>query len=240
MTDILKINNLSCHFGGIKALSHITLSIARHELACLIGPNGAGKTTLFNMITGIYRPTEGEIYFNGHSIHNLARHKRIQLGMARTFQNIRLLKGQSVLSNIKVALDQSYPHSFWESLWRTPRFKANENEKNDLIYDMLKKFNLEKLIYNNPENLSYGTQKKIEILRALALKPSFLLLDEPAAGLPTNEKAELIHFISDVKKQYQLTILLIEHDMNLVMKLAERIIVLDQGIKIAEGTPLEI
>jgi branched-chain amino acid transport system ATP-binding protein len=243
--DILRINNLSINFGGLKAVSNFNLSLHERELVALIGPNGAGKTTVFNMITGVYKPTEGEIQFITKSgreknIVGLKPYQITKLGMARTFQNIRLFKDLTVLDNVRIAYHFSINYNSAHAIFRLPRYYAEEAKITKDALDLLKIFNIDQKQNELAKNLPYGEQRKLEITRALATNPKLLLLDEPAAGMNPQETQELMRLIQFIRSQFNLTILLVEHDMNLVMGICERIIVLDYGLTIAEGTPTEI
>ena len=239
-STLLKVEKLGIQFGGLKAVQNVELYMNSGELVGLIGPNGAGKTTTFNMLTGVYAPTEGTIIFDGKSIGGLDPFKVTRQGISRTFQNIRLFKELSVLDNVKVANHGLAKHSLVSSILRLPsHFKGEEKmEQESLAF--LKIFGLDKYRDELAKNLPYGMQRRLEIARALAAKPKLLLLDEPAAGMNPQETHELMELIAFIRKEFDLTILLIEHDMNLVMGICERIYVLDHGQLIADGTPAEI
>lgn len=241
---ILTMNNVTMAFGGLAALTNVNIKLEKGELVGLIGPNGAGKTTVFNVLTGIYTPTSGTIeYMNDNTktvINNLKPHVISALGIARTFQNIRLFKELTVLDNIRIAIHKDVKYGMAPTFLRLPSFFKEEQSLLDNAYKLLKIFNLDSKKDELAKNLPYGEQRRLEIARALATKPSLLLLDEPAAGMNPNETAELTELIKWIWKEYGLTILLIEHDMSLVMKICERIYVLDYGMVIAEGTPEEI
>lgn len=246
--DVVKISNISISFGGLKAVSDFSLSLRRGELVGLIGPNGAGKTTIFNMLTGVYTPGSGEILIKKIigdkeemvSIVGVKPHKITQMGVARTFQNIRLFKEMSVLDNVRLAFDYGVKYNPLQAMLKTPAFKREEERVNNDALDILKIFKLEEKAEEKSKNLSYGDQRKLEIARALAASPRVLLLDEPAAGMNPQETQELMHLIERIRENYNLTILLIEHDMHLVMSICERIVVLDHGNIIANGTPEEV
>ena len=237
---MLNAKNLSIEFGGLKAVSDFNLTIDEKEIVGLIGPNGAGKTTIFNMLTGVYTPTSGSINYLGEDIHGLKPYNITKKKIARTFQNIRLFSSLSVLDNVKVSFNYRVKYSLFDSILRTPKFKREEEEINRKSIELLKVFSLDVKKDELASNLPYGEQRKLEIVRALAAKPSLLLLDEPAAGMNPQETAELMDLINWIKEKYNLSILLIEHDMKLVMGICDKIAVLDYGKKIAEGTPDDI
>lgn len=237
---LLKAENIGIQFGGLKAVQHVHLQLRQGQLVGLIGPNGAGKTTTFNMLTGVYQPTEGTITFCGKNVKGLKPYQVTKLGISRTFQNIRLFKDLSVLDNVKVANHQLAKHSIFSSIFRLPsHFKGEEKMEKESI-EFLKIFNLELYKDELAKNLPYGMQRRLEIARALAANPKLLLLDEPAAGMNPQETRDLMELIAFIRKEFDLTILLIEHDMNLVMGICENIYVLDHGQLIAEGAPEEI
>lgn len=237
---LLKVDNLGITFGGLKAVQKVNMHLDRGELIGLIGPNGAGKTTTFNMLTGVYTPTEGAIIFNGKSIAGLDPFKVTRGGISRTFQNIRLFKELSVLDNVKVANHGLAKHNLLSSIFRLPTHFKGEAKMERESLSFLKIFGLD--IYKDElaKNLPYGMQRRLEIARALAAGPKLLLLDEPAAGMNPQETRDLMELIAFIRKEFDLTILLIEHDMHLVMGICERIYVLDHGQLIADGTPTEI
>ncbi len=240
MSIVIDVKDLSIRFGGLKAVDQVSFSIKENEIFGLIGPNGAGKTTVFNMLSGFYQADSGEIIFGEQNITDLNPHEVNKLGIARTFQNIRLFKGLSVLENVIVALQQKEKHTWFDSLVQSKHFSGTEKILLEHSMELLKIFNLDRFANEFADSLPYGAQRKLEIVRALATKPKLLMLDEPAAGMNHSEKAtlnELIHFIKD---KFKLTILLIEHDMKVVMNICDRIAVLHRGQKIAEGLPAEI
>ncbi|WOV83439.1 ABC transporter ATP-binding protein [Sporosarcina jeotgali] len=237
---LLDVQNAGIQFGGLKAVSGFNMKINKGELVGLIGPNGAGKTTSFNLLTGVYVPTEGNIFFDGKKINGLPPFKVTRLGMSRTFQNIRLFDELSVLDNVKVAYHSLANDSVMSSVFRLPSYFKNELEMENKAMEFLKIFELDKYKDETAKNLPYGKQRRLEIARALAANPHLLLLDEPAAGMNPFETKELMDLIAFIRKQFGLTILLIEHDMNLVMGICERIYVLDHGVLLAEGSPEEI
>lgn len=237
---MLNVENLSIQFGGLKAVSSLNLTVADKEIVGLIGPNGAGKTTVFNMLTGVYNPTEGNISYLGETINGLKPYDITKKKIARTFQNIRLFSNLTVLDNVKISFNYRVKYSIVDSILRTPRFKKEEGEIIDKSMELLKVFSLDNKKDELAKNLPYGEQRKLEIVRALAAKPSLLLLDEPAAGMNPQETIDLMSLINWIKDNYHISVLLIEHDMKLVMGICDKIVVLDYGKKIAEGTPLEI
>lgn len=237
---LLKATKLSKVFGGLRAVSNFGIEINPGELVGLIGPNGAGKTTAFNMLTGVYEPTEGEIEFDGKSIVGLKPYQVTQRGVARTFQNIRLFSDLTVLDNVKIAYHFHVKYGLLESILRVGRYHQEEAEIEAKAIRFLEIFKLEHKKDEIARNLPYGEQRRLEIARALAAQPRLLLLDEPAAGMNPQETQQLMDMIRWIRKEFNLTILLIEHDMNLVMGVCERIYVLEYGSIIAHGTPHEI
>ena len=240
MAELLKAGHVSKEFGGLRAVSDFDVYINQGELIGLIGPNGAGKTTAFNLLTGVYQPTEGTIDFDGKSLLGLKPHQITQHGIARTFQNIRLFSELSVLDNVKIAYHSHVKYNLLESILRVGRYFGEEEEITRQSMDLLKIFHLEDKAFETAKNLPYGAQRRLEIARALAAKPKLLLLDEPAAGMNPQETQELMDMIRWIREQFALTILLIEHYMSLVMGICERIYVLEYGNIIAHGTPEEI
>ena len=237
---LLHIEHLTHYFGGLRAVQDFNLELQPGELVALIGPNGAGKTTVFNLITGVYRPTQGSIVFQGKNLVGHKTHEIISMGIARTFQNVRLFKELSVLDNVRIAHYTRAGYSPWEALLRLPRFLKQEARVRQETLDLLNIFGLDGLAETTSKNLPYGQQRRLEFARALATRPSLLLLDEPAAGMNPAEVEQLMETILWIRREFQLTILLIEHQMRVVMGIAERIKVLDFGETIAEGTPVEI
>ncbi|MEH7480764.1 ABC transporter ATP-binding protein [Neobacillus drentensis] len=239
-TTLLKVENTGIRFGGLKAVSDVNLELNQGELVGLIGPNGAGKTTFFNLLTGVYVPTEGSITLDGEKLNGFAPYKITKKGISRTFQNIRLFSELSVLDNVKVAYHSLAKHSMLSSIFRLPSHFFGEKEMEEKAIEFLKIFKLENVMHEKAKNLPYGQQRRLEIARALAANPKLLLLDEPAAGMNPQETEELMNLIALIRERFSLTILLIEHDMLLVMGVCERIYVLDHGQLIANGTPEQI
>ncbi|MBE2913693.1 ABC transporter ATP-binding protein [Anoxybacillus flavithermus] len=239
-TPLLKVDHVGIQFGGLKALSDVNIELYPGELIGLIGPNGAGKTTFFNLLTGVYEPTEGSIVLGNEKLNGLPPYKITRKGISRTFQNIRLFGELSVLDNVKVAYHSLARHSILSSIIRLPSHFSGEKEIEEKAIEFLKIFKLEGFMYEKAKNLPYGQQRRLEIARALAAHPKLLLLDEPAAGMNPQETKELMNLIAFIREKFNLTILLIEHDMSLVMGVCERIYVLDHGQLIAHGTPEEI
>ena len=240
MAELLKVDNVSMVFGGLRAVSNLSMHIDEGELIGLIGPNGAGKTTAFNMITGVYTPTEGKVYFNGQQSSGKKSYQVTQMGMARTFQNIRLFSELSVIDNVKIAYNMHVTYNLADAIVRDGKYLSEEEFITQKALDLLKIFHLEQEAHEVAKNLPYGKQRRLEIARALATEPKLLLLDEAAAGMNPQETKELMEMIRWIRKEFNLSILLIEHDMGLVMGVCERIYVLEYGMKIAEGTPDEI
>lgn len=240
MEELLKVNDISMVFGGLRAVSNFTMEINKGELVGLIGPNGAGKTTAFNMLTGVYEPTEGTITFEGNLVNGKKPYQVTAMGMARTFQNIRLFSELSVIDNVKVAYNMHVKYSLPEAVARFGRYFSEEEEIINKALSLLKIFKLDDKAYEQAKNLPYGEQRRLEIARALATEPKLLLLDEPAAGMNPQETHELMEMIRWIRDEFKLSILLIEHDMSLVMNVCERIYVLEYGCCIAQGLPEEI
>ena len=238
---VLKVSGLTKNFGGLAAVSNVNLEIGERELIGLIGPNGAGKTTLFNLLTGVYDPSEGKSELNVDgtmkSIGGLKPYVITGLGLARTFQNIRLFKNMTVLDNVKLAMNKSVSYSTVAAILRLPSYYREEQRVLEEAVKLLEVVGLAEKQTTLAKNLPYGQQRKLEIARALAAKPKILFLDEPAAGMNPQETTELTELIHQIKEQFNLTVVLIEHDMSLVMKICERIYVLDYGKCIAHGTP---
>lgn len=240
MAELLKLHNCTIKFGGLTAVEDLNTSVGQNELVGMIGPNGAGKTTVFNIITGVYDPTSGDVLFNGESIVKYKPYQVTHRGIARTFQNIRLCQSLSVKDNVRVSYNNSCKSKLFSSIFQFSSYRKEEKEIDDEINELLNMFDLYDVADENAKSLPYGEQRKLEIVRALATKPKLLLLDEPAAGTNPTEKKNLMKLISEVKEKFNISILLVEHDMNVVMGICERIFVLDYGKKIAEGKPEEI
>jgi ABC transporter related len=237
---MLECKNLGIQFGGLKAVDSFNLNIEKGMLYGLIGPNGAGKTTVFNLLTGVYKPTTGTIRLDGKLINGKTPTQINNIGIARTFQNIRLFSNMSVLDNVKVALHEKVKYPLLASMTHMFGFNKKEKEMDELATDILKVFSLDDKSDTLSGNLPYGEQRKLEIARALATSPSLLLLDEPAAGMNPNETEELMETIRLIRDRYNLTILLIEHDMKLVAGICEKLSVLNFGTELASGTPSEV
>ena len=237
---LLALQNVTLFFGGLRAVYNFSLRLEGGELMALIGPNGAGKTTVFNLISGFYRPTEGEIRFLDRDINGLRPHEVTALGIARTFQNIRLWNGLNVFDNLCVSQHYQLGYGFFQSVLRTPKFRSSERRVKKTTEEILDLLGLRHYALEQPKNLPYGLQRRVEIGRALALRPKLLLLDEPAAGMNPGEVDELIEMIRWIRGEFKLTVLLIEHHMRVVMNVCEHMKVIDFGETIAEGTPEQI
>lgn len=238
--EILKVQNLGISFGGLRAVDNFNITIERGQLYGLIGPNGAGKTTIFNLLTGVYKPSEGSILLDGEDITGKRTTDINKAGIARTFQNIRLFKKMSVLDNVKAGLHNTHSYSTIEGIFRLPRYFKVEKEMNERAVELLKVFDLDGEKDYLASNLPYGKQRKLEIARALATNPKLLLLDEPAAGMNPNETKELMDTIRFVRDNFDMTILLIEHDMKLVAGICEELTVLNFGQVLAQGETSEV
>ncbi len=238
--NVLEVKDLSIQFGGLRAVDNFNMTIKKGQLYGLIGPNGAGKTTVFNMLTGVYKPTEGHIFLDGEEITGKPTIKINQMGIARTFQNIRLFGDMSVLNNVKAGLHNQIKCSLWSNLFRLPSNFKVEREMNKKAMSLLEVFGLDKFANHKAKNLPYGEQRKLEIARALATNPKLLLLDEPAAGMNPNETAELMENIRFIRDNFDMTILLIEHDMRLVSGICEELTVLNFGSVLAQGETSEV
>lgn len=237
---VLKTNNISIVFGGLHAVDNFSIEIKEGELVGLIGPNGAGKTTVFNMLTGVYTPTSGTVELNGQDVTKMSPHNRVKIGIARTFQNIRLFKRMSVLENVKVSSNIHMNYGILAGIFKTRKYWEQEDKATKEALEILEVLGLSEYINEQAQNLPYGKQRKLEIARALASHPSILCLDEPAAGMNPIETEELMETIKVVREKFNTAILLIEHDMKLVMGICEWIKVISFGKEIATGTPAEI
>ncbi|WP_413558751.1 ABC transporter ATP-binding protein [Bdellovibrio sp. HCB209] len=241
MSDVLlEAKGITMQFGGLKAVDNLSFQVKKGQLTGLIGPNGAGKTTAFNMLTGVYQPTKGEVYLDGHSLHGLKPWQISQKGMARTFQNIRLFKNLTVLENVLIATHQHVTYGIMDALLQTKRFVETEKQMTEKAMALLEVFSLQGKTDEQASSLPYGQQRKLEIVRALATDPKIILLDEPAAGMNHSETHQLMETIADIRSKFNLTVVLIEHDMKLVMGICENIVVLDHGVKIEEGNPKHV
>ncbi|STA74805.1 branched-chain amino acid ABC transporter, ATP-binding protein [Campylobacter lari] len=234
---ILELKEIHKNFGGVNAITNTSFAIKESEIFGLIGPNGAGKTTLFNIITGNYKPSSGEVFFLGNKIDHLKPHKIVHLGIARTFQNIRLFSSMSVLENVLIGFDKSIKYNIFEAFLHLGRFSKAEKNVKKAAYEILEQLNIAHLADEKATSLSYGQQRKVEIARALATNPKLLLLDEPAAGMNSTESDDLAELIFNIRDNKKISILLIEHDMKFVNKLCDRVMVLDYGRTIFEGKP---
>jgi branched-chain amino acid transport system ATP-binding protein len=236
---ILELTNLTKRFGGLVAVDNVSLSIRRGEVFALIGPNGAGKTTLFNNVTGLFQPTSGRVVFDGRDITGSKPHEVARLGIARTFQNIRLFDYMSAIDNVRVGRHVRMKAKVWDSLFKLPRERHEEDQVTEHAMELLRFVGIHRFANHYARNLPYGQQRRLEIARALATDPKLLLLDEPAAGFTPQEKVELMELVKKILAR-GITVFLIEHDMKLVMGISEQIVVLDHGEKIAEGPPEEV
>ena len=236
---ILELDSVSKLFGGLRAVNNVSFTVEKGAIISMIGPNGAGKTTAFNMVTGLYAPTEGDIRFNGTSLVGLPPHRIAKLGITRTFQNIRLFAYVTAVDNVMVGEHCKMHANVFQTMFQTPKARREEREVEERALDQLKRLELSAYADTYARNLPYGLQRRLEIARALASGPELLLLDEPAAGLNSQEKVELMAVIERLRRE-GLTIFLIEHDMRVVMEISDRIVVLDHGEVIAEGLPVEV
>lgn len=241
MTEhILRTDKITMEFGGLRAVSELALNINPGSIVGLIGPNGAGKTTVFNMITGVYKPTAGNIYFQDQNITGLKADRITARGIARTFQNIRLFESMSVLENVMISKHVRLKANLLEAVCGLPRYNMARNRNYEECMELLRKVQLDDVCHEAATSLPYGKQRRLEIVRALATEPSLLLLDEPAAGMNPAESLELMDFIARIRDDFNLTVLMIEHHMEVVMGICEKIYVLDYGVTLAEGNPEEI
>jgi branched-chain amino acid transport system ATP-binding protein len=239
-TPLLQLDQVTIRFGGLTAVNAVDFTVNEGELCGLIGPNGAGKTTVFNLITGVYQPTEGRVSFTGENLAGLRVNEIVERGIARTFQNIRLFGSLSVFDNVRVACNRHRATHPWQTLVRGAAFRADEAAVTARAEELLEIFNLRRFRDAPARSLPYGEQRRLEIVRGLATKPRLLLLDEPAAGMNPSEKVELVRLIQQIQRQFNLSILLVEHSMKVVMNCCQRIAVLDYGVKIADGAPAAI
>lgn len=237
---LLRTDNITMQFSGLTAVQDLNIEINEKEIIGLIGPNGAGKTTAFNMITGVYKPTKGSVFYNEKEITGLKAHEITKFGIARTFQNIRLFKDLTVLDNVIIANHLRLKSGWFSSVIKTPLYRKEEKRAYEKSLELLRELGLEDLKYEKSSNLPYGKQRKLEIARALATDPNVLLLDEPAAGMNPQESLELMEFIREIRDKFNVAILMIEHHMQVIMGVCERIYVLDYGVTIANGFPEEI
>jgi branched-chain amino acid transport system ATP-binding protein len=237
---VLQTEKATIRFGGLVAVNELDMNVKKGEIYGLIGPNGAGKTTIFNLLTGVYEPTSGEIYFNGRRIDGLRPYQLASRGISRTFQNIRLFPSMSVLENVMTACHIHVSQNLLDAILRTPRYLKDEQKHSDYCFELLEIFDLARVADEGGTSLPYGSQRRLEIVRALATRPKLLLLDEPAAGMNPSEQEDLMHLIKQIRDRFGLTILLVEHNMKVVMGVCERIQVVDYGKCIALGLPQEI
>ena len=237
---MLKTDKTTIRFGGLCAVNELDMAVSKGEIYGLIGPNGAGKTTIFNLLTGVYQPTSGEIYFNGKRINGLRPYQIAGRGISRTFQNIRLFPSMTVLENVMTACHIHMGQTLVDAVLRTSRFRRDEDKHRDYCFELLEIFDLARVSDEGGTSLPYGSQRRLEIVRALATRPQLLLLDEPAAGMNPSEQEDLMSLIKQIRDRFGLTILLVEHNMKVVMGVCERIQVVDYGKSIALGLPQEI
>ena len=238
--NILEADTIRKEFGGLVASNDIDFTIPERSIVSLIGPNGAGKTTFFNILTGVYKPTSGTVTFRDQQVQGLPPHQITQLGMARTFQNIRLFHNMSSVENVQVGMHSRIKGGIWATIVRTPRIRREEAASAEKARELLRYVGLLRVDDEYAKNLSYGDQRRLEVARALATEPALVLLDEPTAGMNPQETADFTAFVSRLRDELELTVLLIEHDMKVVMGVSDRVTVLDYGEKIAEGLPAEV
>lgn len=237
---ILSVEKLMMHFGGIKALSDVSLQVRRNSIFALIGPNGAGKTTVFNCLTGFYKPSGGTILLDGQPIQGLPGHQIARKGVVRTFQNVRLFKEMTALENLLIAQHRHLNTNFFAGLFKTPNFRKSERDAMEYAEYWLEKVNLKEFANRTAGTLAYGQQRRLEIARCMMTRPRMLMLDEPAAGLNPRETDDLKALIGVLREEHNATVLLIEHDMKLVMSISDHIVVINQGTPLADGTPEQI
>ncbi|HEX3010782.1 MAG TPA: ABC transporter ATP-binding protein [Syntrophomonadaceae bacterium] len=240
MSPILHTDNITMQFGGLKAVADLNLDVNEGQIVGLIGPNGAGKTTVFNMITGVYTPTKGKVLFRQKDITGLSPNRITSLGIARTFQNIRLFQTMTVMENVMISKHVRLKANPFDAVLGLPRYTVARRHHYDECMELLQKVQLDNVVNERATSLPYGKQRRLEIVRALATQPALLLLDEPAAGMNPNESQELMQFIARIRDEFKITVLMIEHHMEVVMGICEKIYVLDYGVNLAEGTPAEI
>jgi len=237
---ILELDSVSLRFGGVKALTNISFNVLEHEIRAIIGPNGAGKSSMLNVINGVYRPQEGTITLRGQKLTDMTPNRAAAMGISRTFQNIALFKGMTVLDNIMAGCSQREHANFLEVAFQLPRAQREETANREKVEEIIEFLQIEHIRKTPVKRLPYGLQKRVELGRALAAEPKILLLDEPMAGMNIEEKQDMCRFILDVNDHYGTTVVLIEHDMGVVMDLSDRVVVLDYGKKIGDGTPEEV
>jgi branched-chain amino acid transport system ATP-binding protein len=237
---ILELDAVSLRFGGVKALTNISFNVLEHEIRAIIGPNGAGKSSMLNVINGVYRPQEGTVTLRGEKLTDMTPNRAARLGISRTFQNIALFKGMTVLDNIMAGCSQREHANFLEVAFQLPRARQEETANRETVEEIIEFLQIEHIRKTPVKRLPYGLQKRVELGRALAAQPKILLLDEPMAGMNIEEKQDMCRFILDVNDHYGTTVVLIEHDMGVVMDLSDRVVVLDYGKKIGDGTPEEV
>ncbi len=237
---ILDLDSVSLRFGGVKALTNISFNVLEHEIRAIIGPNGAGKSSMLNVINGVYRPQEGTITFRGEKLSDMTPNRAASMGISRTFQNIALFKGMTVLDNIMAGCSLRENANFLEVAFQLPRARREESINREKVEEIIEFLQIEHIRKTPVKRLPYGLQKRVELGRALAAEPKILLLDEPMAGMNIEEKQDMCRFVLDVNDHYGTTVVLIEHDMGVVMDLSDRVVVLDYGKKIGDGTPDEV
>jgi branched-chain amino acid transport system ATP-binding protein len=237
---ILELDSISLRFGGVHALTNVSFNVLEHEVRAIIGPNGAGKSSMLNVINGVYQPQEGSITFRGQRLERMSPNQAAHLGISRTFQNVALFRGMTALDNIMAGRTLRMHATFWEVALHLPRARREETENRDVVEEIIEFLEIEHIRKTPVARLPYGLQKRVELGRALAAEPKVLLLDEPMAGMNIEEKQDMCRFILDVNDHYGTTIVLIEHDMGVVMDLSDRVVVLDYGKKIGDGTPAEV
>ena len=240
MDHILEVENLKMYFGGVKAVDDLTFSVERHELLGIIGPNGSGKTTVFNALTGVYKPTSGRVLFNGADITGKPLESMVHIGIARTFQNLRIFRAMTVLDNIMIGDTKNIHTNLFDAMLHTPKFRRYEKGATEKAYELLELMGMQDMAKKYVGGLPYGIQKRIEFARAVVVEPELLLLDEPAAGLNSKEAESLMNLILHVKEEKKFSVILIDHNMKIMMQAAERILAMEAGKELAVGTPAEI